>query len=75
MSKTKAVLAALLLVLAVSGAFSPTPTNAINPYGGPCDVAEDLGYASPNWNALCLMYVQVIDACCMSGGCSLYPCD
>ena len=72
---SKKSLAYVLVLLAVISGMANAPTaNAVNPYGGPCDVAEDLNYQSQNWNTLCNMHIQMIDSCCQAGGCSTYPC-
>ncbi|MCB1183967.1 hypothetical protein KDM41_11075 [bacterium] len=72
-TKKLIVLLASVVVLA-SGLIIAGDSEAINLYGGPCDVAEQLGYQSQNWNTLCAIHIQNIEACCSAGGCESYPC-
>jgi len=48
---------------------------AVNPYGGPCDLASENGWQNPLLNASCYSYIVAVDAGCADGSIPDWYCD
>jgi len=75
MQKKRLILVAFVLFAIVGGFVNAPVSHAINPYGGPCDVAEDLGAVSHQWNTLCNMHIAMWAECCAAQTCSGAACN